>query len=313
MGLIVAFFIWYNIIGKNNPKIYRTLSDKTGKIIATLIILNIFGSVIPGFLVGSLAVVLVLGATFGIPAFIIRTILKGLGLIKDDNKESLNGDYDRARYAQEVAKEGSKKQKKKYGNSLTGLTKSYPKRRKILQKFNKKYNLTLTDKEIERIVEASYASYSWEREIYDMTEEYDAVSQWYNRDTSWLRAYLRVFPIQSVSSDFDRQKQICLDVFRQVFTDINPGRFATIDECIDAINDKYLTSFDDFTFMIAYRFLEANRIHIDLPSQDVIYGGSELDRLMHKYDEESENQTQTGFGTQGTTYRNKGVGEKLKI
>lgn len=312
MGFIVAFFFWYNIIGKNNPRIYKSLDGKFGKIITAIVIMSIFGSAIPGFVIGSLVVVMTLLFTFGIPVFIIGAILKSLGLIKNKEKESLNSAYDRARYEREIKASDNSKNKKKYGSSLTGLTKSYPKRRKIVEKFNKKYSLTLTEKEVDRIVDASYTSYSWEREIYDMTEDYDALAQWYNRDTGWLRAYLRAFPIQSVSSDFDRQREICQDVFTQVFTEINPGRFATIDECVDAINDKYLTAFDEQTFMIAYRFLEANKVHIKLPSHTVLKGDSELDRLMHKYDEEAEN-GYNGFVTGESSYRNKGVGEKLRL
>lgn len=312
MGLIVAFLIWYNLVGKNNPGIYKALDGKIRGIVTTIIILSIFGSAIPSFFIGSLVVVMALAFTFGLPVFIIKTILKSLGLIKDKDKESLNSEYDRARYEKEIKASNNKKNKKKYGNSLTGLTKSYPKRRKIVEKFSKRYSLNLTEKEVDRIVDASYTSYSWEREVYDMDENYDVLAQWYNRDTGWLRAYLRVFPIQSVSSDFDRQREICQDVFTQVFTEINPGRFATIDECVDAINDKYLTAFDEQTFMIAYRFLEANKVHIDLPSHTVLRGDSELERLMHKYDEEAE-RGYNGSVTGGSTYRNKGVGEKLKI
>ncbi|MCM1286782.1 MAG: hypothetical protein NC240_00625 [Clostridium sp.] len=306
MGFIVAFFIWYNIIGKNSPKIYKALDGKIRGIVTAIIIMSVFTSLIPGFVIGSLVVVMALAFTFGVPVFAITRILKSMGLIKSKEKKSLNSEYDRARYEKEVKTSGNKK---KYGNSLTGLTNSYPKRRKIVEKFSKKYSLNLTEKEIDRIVDASYTSYSWEREIYDMTEDYNALSQWYNRDTGWLRAYLRAFPIQSVSSDFDRQREICQDVFTQVFTEINPGRFATIDECVDAINDKYLTAFDEQTFMIAYRFLEANKVHIKLPSHTVLKGDSELDRLMHKYDEETEE----GYAAGESTYRNKGVGEKLKI
>lgn len=310
MGFIVAFIIWYNIIVKNNPRIYKSLDGKIRGIVTAIILLSIFSSAIPKFFIASLVVVMVLLLTFGLPVFIIRSILKSLGLIKNKEKESLNSEYDRARYEREIKASGNSK--KKYGNSLTGLTKSFPKRRKIVEKFSKKYSLNLTEKEVDRIVDASYTSYSWEREIYDMTEDYDALAQWYNRDTGWLRAYLRAFPIQSVSSDFDRQREICQDVFTQVLTEINPGRFATIDECVDAINDKYLTAFDEQTFMIAYRFLEANKVHIDLPSHTVLKGDSDLEKLMHKYDEEAET-GYNGFVTGEGSYRNKGVGEKLKL
>lgn len=291
MGLIICFFIVYNLILKNNPRAYKSVQDKFGKLVTAIVVISILSSIgIPEFFFTSLLLVVPLIAVFGVfglPFYLIYTLLKGLGIISDKSK-GLQNEADRRRYEYEMNEAQGRKRKKGKGFSLTGLTRSYPKRCKIVNKFSKKYNLNLTDQEIERIVDASYMSFSWEREIYDMSLEYDVISQWYNRDTGWLRAYFRVFPIQSVSSDFDRQRAICLDVFRQVFSDLNPSSFYTIDECVDAINDKYLTAFDETTFMIAYRFLEANKIHIDLPSQQVIKGGSELERLMSKYDDSTD-------------------------
>lgn len=291
MGLIIFFVILYNLILKNNPRAYKSVQDKFGKLITAIVIISVLSSIgIPSFFFTSVFLVIPLIAVlgvFGLPFYLIYTVLKGLGIVSDKNK-GLRNEADRQRYEYEMNGVKGKKEKRGKGFSLTGLTRSYPKRRKIVEKFSKKYNLNLTEKEVERMVDASYMSYSWEREIYDMSLEYDVISQWYNRDTGWLRAYFRVFPIQSVSSDFDRQKAICLDVFRQVFSDLNPSSFYTIDECVDAINNKYLTAFDETTFMIAYRFLEANKIHIDLPSQQVVKGGSELERLMSKYDNEAD-------------------------
>ena len=121
-----------------------------------------------------------------------------------------------------------------------------------------------------------------------MQEEYYSQYEWFNSDTGWLRAYLKVFPIQSVSSDFARQRYICLDVFEQIFTEVGIEQYSNVDECIDAINNKYMTFFDENTFMIAYRFLEANGRRFKLPGLDVIRNESDLDRLMNKYDEENE-------------------------
>ena len=135
MGFIVAFFFWYNLIGKNNPRIYKSLDGKIRGIVTTIIILSVFGSAIPGLFVGSLVVVMSLLFTFGLPVFIIRTILKSLGLLKNKEKESLNSAYDRQRYEREIKESDNSKNKKKYRSSLTGLTKAYPKRRKIVEKF----------------------------------------------------------------------------------------------------------------------------------------------------------------------------------
>jgi hypothetical protein len=188
--------------------------------------------------------------------------------------------YKNSRYNQSGGRRGT------IDPTLTGLTKSVPKRRKIIEKFNNKYNLNLTDAEINRIVDASYMSFSWEREIYDMDRDYNSVFEWYNSETSWLRAYLRVFPVQSVSSDFKRQFQICLDVFDDIFNTVKPSTYASVDDCVDAINKRYLTSFDETTFMIAYNFLNANDRKHELPRTGATKMYSELDSLMSKYDKE---------------------------
>ncbi|MCM1209803.1 MAG: hypothetical protein NC309_12855, partial [Ruminococcus sp.] len=70
MGFIVAFFIWYNIIGKNSPRIYKALDGKIRGIVTAIIILSVFTSLIPGFVVGSLVVVMALAFTFGVPVFL---------------------------------------------------------------------------------------------------------------------------------------------------------------------------------------------------------------------------------------------------
>jgi hypothetical protein len=55
---------------------------------------------------------------------------------------------------------------------------------------------------------------------------------------------------------------------------------------VDAINKRYLTSFDETTFMIAYNFLNANDRKHELPRAGATKMYSELDSLMSKYDKE---------------------------
>ncbi len=277
MPLLFIFIIWYNFFGRNNPKIYRELSDKVPKIMGALIILSILSSALPSALSFSVAVIIGLGVAFGPLIFLFWLIRKLLG---KDKARDQKADYT---YYRNHYQEQSRP--KTAGTTVTGLTRSVPKRRKIVEKFNKKYNLSLTEKEIDRIVDASYMSNCWEREIYDMNREYDSVFQWYSGDSGWLRSYLHAFPVQSVSSDFELQRTICLDSFDQIFRDINPGNYTTVDDCIDAINQRYFTSFDDSTFMIAYRFLEANGRHYELPHLGVMRNESDMDKLKHKYDE----------------------------
>ena len=291
MAFFVMFIIWYNVWGKNNPRVYNSLQDKLKKIIFGFVALSMFTSFIPNFLAATM---------FGVGGLLVAFLPLGIlmyALSRTFGKKKRQVEQDKYTYnggnaTQGYANYATYDKKKHKGMSLTGLTKSVPKRRKIVSKFNKKYDLTLTDKEIDRIVDASYMSYAWEREIYDMEKEYDAIHEWYNTDTCWLRAYLRAFAVQSVSSDFEMQRQICLSNFDQIFNEIRPGSFATIDDCIDAINNKYMTFFDESAFMIAYRFLEMNGRKYDLPSSGILRNESDLDRLKRKYDEESVGSTE---------------------
>lgn len=277
MGVIITAIIIYNLFLKDNPERFWNFEKNIGKIIGILILASVVSSLIPTLL----------AASFGlIPLIIFIKILSGI-FGTDSNKKNEKYREEYREYSGQTANKSDKKRGNR-SEGKTGLTRSVPKRRKIVEKFNKKYGLNLTETEIERIVDASYTSYNWEKEIYDMQEEYYSQYEWFNSDTNWLRAYLKVFPIQSVSSDFARQRYICLDVFEQIFTEVGIEQYSNVDECIDAINNKYMTFFDENTFMIAYRFLEANGRSFKLPGMDVIRNESDLDRLMNKYDAENE-------------------------
>lgn len=166
----------------------------------------------------------------------------------------------------------------------TILPKAASKRRKIIEKFNKKFNLTLTDSQIQRIVDASYYSPEWQHEVEDMTKEYDSVYQWYQGDTAWLRAYIKAFLVQSISSDFQQQKQICFSELDQVFAGADMTYAISQEEVIKGVNDKFFTEFDDISFMIAYRFLEANGRKYELHNKRIVINESETDILARKYD-----------------------------
>lgn len=178
MPLVFIFFIWYGMYGRNNPKIYSKLHDKFGLIVFLLFIfsgLSSFSSSFGVLLLVSL-IIAVVGAPFWLIAWLISKSAKGKARQKQNDY-----DYYTQHYSQSDAKAGM---------TVTGLTKAVPKRRKIIQKFNQKYDLYLTDEEINRIVDASYMSNCWEREILDMDQKYDTISQWYRGDSAWLRAYL---------------------------------------------------------------------------------------------------------------------------
>lgn len=288
MGFFGIFLAWYFISGRNNPKIFRKIEGNLSKIITWVILISIFGSAVPGILAASFGLFIAF-LVMAAPYLFVTGIFKAIfGKSSKQNTEIETAKGTGYTYAEQFQRSGAGKK----GVSMTGLTKSVPKRRKIIQKFNKKYDLNLTDKEIDRIVDASYMSYCWEYEIFCMEKEYGTIFEWYKGDSNWLRAYLHVFPIQSVSSDFEMQRQTCINVFNQIFTEINPSSFASIDDCIDAINNRYYTAFDETTFMIAYRFLEMNGKKHALPRAGVSRTSSELERLMNKYDDDVNQSSQ---------------------
>lgn len=280
MGIIIMFLIWYNIWGKNNPKIYRWVSSKSSKLIPICIAVSVLLSFSMTTFFASLIALLIFSAVFALPVFFVWSILKLFGIGK---KREQRSDYT---YYQKYYE--SKTPVKGISTTVTGITKSVPKRRKIVDRFDKKYVLNLKDDEIDRIVDASYMSNCWESEISEMDEGYDSIMEWYRSDTGWLRAYLRAFPIKSISSDFEMQHKIVLESFQTIFDQIHPERFTSVDDCIKEINDTFLTFFDETTFMLAYRFLEANNIKYEMPRVGLVRADSVLEQLKKKYDAQAE-------------------------
>lgn len=174
------------------------------------------------------------------------------------------------------------------------LTQSTSKRVRIVSKFNKKFGLNLTDDQIERIMNASYVSYYWEKEIYDMTQDYNVQVEWLKSDTDWLRAYLMAFPVMDIASDFSVQKKIVVDAFYQIFKGITAKSYYSIDEMIKDVNNRYLVNFNEMTFMIAHKFLKQNGHDFELPRIGVTRVESDVEKLAREYDEmEDINNTPT--------------------
>lgn len=275
MPLLIIFFIWYGMYGRNNPNVYSKIHNKIGWIIALFVIFGGLSGFSSAF--GTLLVLSLVIAVFGAPIWLVAWLISRSSKGKAKQKQN-DYDYYKKHYSQS---EGNK------GTTVTGLTRAVPKRRKIVQKFNLKYDLYLTEEEIARIVDASYMSNCWEREILDMDQKYDTISQWYRGDSAWLRAYLHAFPVQNVTSDFESQRSICLDTFYQVFSEIDPGKYESVESCVREINHRFMTNFDDITFSVAHRFLADNGYKFELPHYDVRGVKSDIDRLKDKYDQET--------------------------
>lgn len=274
--LIVLILIGYAIKGDRNNFFTGKQFNTLKKWIIGIFLVSIFSSFIPSLLIASLALSPVL----------LPIIIVALAVSKSKKKKS----------EENVQRGGSVNQKNDTSGSYYGygdapkrtvssiLPREASKRRKIIEKFNKKYELYLTESQIQRIVDASYYSLEWEKEIADMNKDYNSVYEWFQGQTGWLRAYLKVFKVQSVCSDFGQQKQICFSEFDQVFREIDFGSYYSQDEAIRDMNDKFFTDFNDISFMIAYRFLESNGRKYDLTKRNVIKNESETDILARKYD-----------------------------
>ena len=263
LGVILIY--WYFTSGRNNPKFYWHK-----KLIFFFIIACILSSFIPNLLVASI-ILLILAAPFIIIHKIITSIIKSFKRTSTGNA----GTYNTTMTAG----------KRTHNNvNKSALPSAVPKRIKLLKKFNDKYNLTLKESQINTIVNASYVTHGWERFLESMTHDYSSIHEWFHSSyDNWLRVYIYVFNVQTISSDMEQQKRICLDSFYQIFSSINLAEYNTPAWDIEKINNEFLTNFDDVTFMIAYRFLERNGKTFELGRPEVISAKDDIDNLKAKY------------------------------
>ncbi len=175
------------------------------------------------------------------------------------------------------------------------LPKATGRRTKIVNKFNEMYNLYLTEEQVRNIVAASYMSNSWKREVEAMYAKYDSVYQWLVGDTAYLRAYLRAFAVQDVTSDFQQQQKIVTESFEEIFQYSDTISGLSLDRRIEMINSKFLTNFDDITYMIAYRYLESMGFHHELEKTQLNRIDGTFDDLVAKYDSMSTDEVDAGL------------------
>lgn len=168
----------------------------------------------------------------------------------------------------------------------TSLPKAVAKRRKICEAFNEKYRLYLTDEQMHSIVNSSYMSEIWKKELEAMSEKYETVYQWFTGYTRWLRVYLFAFHVQEVTSDIRQQENIVTYAFEEVFRYVDTLSNMPLSEKIAKVNDKFYASFDDVSFMIAYRYLEDKGMKHNLSGGDIIREDEEIDELLKKYEKQ---------------------------
>ena len=235
----------------------------------------VIGIVIAGLVLSNTSSTLlglsVILATIGLPIYFIFKAIKGIA----------GGGNQEAKEAKRARDEAIPRSEQ--------LPNAVPKRLKIVEKFNNRYNLNLTSSQIQTIVDASYISTDWEYLILSMQKEYQTIHQWFKAPIGgWLRVYLKVFNVQTVSSDMAQQKRICLDSFDQIFRSIDLSDYNTPAWDISHVNNTYMTNFDDISFMIAYRFLESNGHKYNLGEVEILKTDDELSKLRKKYDEEAQ-------------------------
>lgn len=163
------------------------------------------------------------------------------------------------------------------------LPKAVKKREKIVASFNEQYHLCLTEDEQKRMVEASYLSEGWKRELEAMSEKYDAAQQWLMGPTCWLRVYMYVFCVQTISSDFERQETICVETFDEVMRYAESLTELTLEEKITRVNDRFFSSFTETSFMMAYRYMQSKGKNYQLEQVEVMKNETEAEQMMSKY------------------------------
>lgn len=163
------------------------------------------------------------------------------------------------------------------------LPRAVKKREKIVATFNEQYHLCLTEDEQKRMVEASYLSEGWKRELEAMSERYDAAQQWLMGPTCWLRVYMYVFCVQTISSDFQRQEAICMETFDEVMRYAESLTELTLEEKITRVNDRFFSSFTETSFMMAYRYMQSKGKTYQLEQVEVMKNETEAEQIMSKY------------------------------
>lgn len=262
MGIVflIAFFIFY----KNSKPDTRN-SDFFKYVVFGTIALSVISSLIKPLL------------GFGVMALIIWGISKCIQKRKNKRREQKYNNREKAKGFENSYYHTQQQQQQE------GLPSKPKKRRRIIEEFNEKYSLCLTPAQINSIVNASYMSEIWRNEIYAMSRKYTVVYEWFNDRMAWLRAYLYVFKVQDVISDIDEQERICVYAFNEIFSYADSLDKMPLSMKIKYINDKYMTNFDDATYMIAYRFLEKRGIKHNKSNPDIVNKNAEVDELLKKY------------------------------
>lgn len=172
----------------------------------------------------------------------------------------------------------------RYATEIFDLTESNQGRMNIVNAFNRRYQLNLTHKQVRQIVSASYLSYFWRREVFDMSKEYPEIRDWQTGETDWLRVYLYVYPNVNISQDFKAQYQYVVDSYKRIFEKMDASKYLTMEDFLKEVNRRYFTFFNESMFIQVVHFMEKNGFFFRYPSGIHVENESEAEKLMKKYD-----------------------------
>lgn len=303
--MTAIFFLIFVILLLKNPE-DRRKSDLNKYLIIGSIFLGFIGSIINNGSIAGLAI-------FAIIAYLISLLLKKnkynqkskeYGFVDSKFREDTEKYKEYRSYEQNASQQSTSQQNNPQDESIwqkstqqqrnpyysgdavygaTSLPASAVKRRKIVAKFNEKYELCLTDAQIQSIVNSSYMSQTWRREVEAMDRKYESMYEWFQGPTGWLRVYLYVFKVQDISSDIQLQENIVAHSFDEIFNYADECETFTIHDTIERINNHFMTTFDDATFAAAYRFLEQKGKRHVIKTHRVVRNENTVDDLESKY------------------------------
>ncbi|MGN0165515.1 MAG: hypothetical protein ACI39R_04975 [Lachnospiraceae bacterium] len=270
--LVVAFFITNTLRNK-----YRCgFAQNPGGYIATYITITVILTINPIFF------------------FIVWLIAKKSGIIsvKPDNEFKRNNQNRANPYYNSFSNttsdaykysESTKAHAKNVSNPYD-LPRRENGRKKIIEKFNEAYNLNLTRQDVQTIVSATYMSIEWASEVYAMNRKYDSLYEWMGQGNVWLRVYLHAFNVQNISPVFNKQEELVFQAFNAIFSEMCVDETLPTEVIISNINSKYLTNFDETSFMLAINYMESKGMRYKYGAPVLTRMSSDIENLARKYE-----------------------------
>ena len=180
---------------------------------------------------------------------------------------------------------GFQEDRDNYFNSTSefGLDRAPKKRAAIIRKLNKLYDLNLKERQIESIVNASYASRGWAREVKAMGRVYASPYEWTQAGDSWLRIYLYAYSIMDIIPDYKLQEEVVVRAFDEAFTYGCGNGDLPLEVVVQNINSRFFTKFDELTFLKAVEYMKTKGKHYSFATSVMDTVNTRMEDLEAKY------------------------------